>query len=179
MIHYLGITNNQNFYCRSFMKQQEPLYAKLFQLPRNIRGGDLRESIQVLSRLSLNQLLLLQCLYELNRDNPMGIPLKTLAAQLKVTPATASEMVDTLVRREIVERRHSESDRRAIAIRLQRNWQALFSAHEKEYMRRVEAFFATRTLAERETFENMVDDLNEFLIELPLEGKMKTGDISK
>ena len=146
------------------MERKIPLWEKLFQLPGNIRGCDIRDISQGLSRLSLNQLMLLNSLYTLTRDNAGGVALKTLAAELKVTAATASEMVDTLVRREIVERRHSENDRRAVEIRLQPAWLELFRKHEHNYDARVNAFFADRP-AERAEFERVVDELNRFLAE--------------
>ena len=142
-----------------------PLWEKLFQLPGNIRGCDIRDISQGLSRLSLNQLMLLNSLYKLTRDNAEGVALKTIAAELKVTAATASEMVDTLVRREIVERRHSENDRRAVEIRLRPVWLELFRRHERNYDSRVNAFFADRPAAERAEFERVVDELNRFLVE--------------
>ena len=146
------------------MERKIPLWEKLFQLPGNIRGCDIRDISLGLSRLSLNQLMLLNSLYKLTRDNADGVALKTLAAELKVTAATASEMVDTLVRREIVERRHSENDRRAVEIRLQPAWLELFRRHEHNYDARVSAFFADRP-AERAEFERVVDELNRFLVE--------------
>ena len=144
------------------MERKIPLWEKLFQLPGNIRGCDIREISQGLSRLSLNQLLLLNSLYKLTRDTDEGVSLKTLAAELKVTAATASEMVDALVRREIVERRHSENDRRAVAIRLQKEWYELFRRHERNYETRVESFFAGRP-AERAEFERVIDEMNRYL----------------
>ena len=147
------------------MEREIPLWEKLFQLPGNIRGGDIRDIAQGLSRLSLNQLMLLNSLYALTRDNADGVALKTLAAELKVTAATASEMVDTLVRREIVERRHSENDRRAVEIRLRPVWLELFRRHERNYDARVNAFFSDRPAAERQEFERVVDELNCFLAE--------------
>ena len=147
------------------MEREIPLWEKLFQLPGNIRGCDIRDISQGLSRLSLNQLMLLNSLYKLTRDNTDGVTLKALAAELKVTAATASEMVDTLVRREIVERRHSENDRRAVEIRLHPVWLDLFRRHEHNYDARVNAFFADRPAAERAEFERVVDELNRFLVE--------------
>ena len=147
------------------MEREIPLWEKLFQLPGNIRGCDIRDISQGLSRLSLNQLMLLNSLYTLTRDHADGVALKTLAAELKVTAATASEMVDTLVRREIVERRHSENDRRAVEIRLHPVWLDLFRRHEYNYDARVNAFFADRPAAERAEFERVVDELNRFLVE--------------
>lgn len=151
------------------MGRELALWEKLSILPRNIRGGAVRDTGARFARFSLNQLMLLNSLYSLTRDTDSGVPLKTLAAGLEVTPATASEMVDTLVRRGILERRHSEVDRRAVEIKLDRNWREFFRANESLYMRRVESFFATRPPEERRNFEATVDALNRFLEELPVE----------
>ena len=151
------------------MSRELALWEKLSILPRNIRGGAVRNINVRFARFSLNQLMLLNSLYSLTRDTDSGVPLKTLAAGLEVTPATASEMVDTLVRRGILERRHSEVDRRAVEIRLDGKWHDFFRANECSYMRRVESFFATRPAEERRKFEETVDALNRFLAELPPE----------
>lgn len=151
------------------MNKKLQLWEKLFILPRNIRGGALRDFGSGLARFSLNQLLLLNSLYSLTRDSGGGVPLKRLAAELEVTPATASEMVDTLVRRRVLERRHSEVDRRAVEISLQKEWLEFFRANELSYMRRVESFFAGRPAEERRNFESTVDALNSFLTALPPE----------
>lgn len=152
------------------MSRKQALWEKLSILPRNIRGGAMRDIKVRFARFSLNQLMLLNSLYSLTRDTDSGVPLKTLAAGLEVTPATASEMVDTLVRRGILERRHSAVDRRAVEIRLDARWQAFFRANEDNYTHRVESFFATRPPEERRQFEATIDALNEFLTKLPNEG---------
>lgn len=152
------------------MGRELALWEKLSILPRNIRGGAVRDIKVRFARFSLNQLMLLNSLYSLTRDTDGGVPLKALAAGLEVTPATASEMVDTLVRRGILERRHSEVDRRAVEIKLNEKWHDFFRANESLYMRRVESFFATRPPEERRRFEATVDELNRFLSELPSEG---------
>lgn len=151
------------------MGRKLALWEKLSILPRNIRGGTVRDAGVRFARFSLNQLMLLNSLYSLTRNSDSGVPLKTLAAGLEVTPATASEMVDTLVRRGILERRHSEVDRRAVEIRLNAEWQAFFRANEALYTRRVESFFAARPAEERRHFEATVDALNDFLAALPPE----------
>ena len=151
------------------MSRELALWEKLSILPRNIRGGAVRDYCARFARFSLNQLMLLNSLYSLTRDTDSGVPLKTLAAGLEVTPATASEMVDTLVRRGILERRHSEVDRRAVEIKLNGKWRDFFRASEASYMRRVDSFFATRPPEERRNFEATVDALNDFLATLPPE----------
>ena len=151
------------------MSRELALWEKLSILPRNIRGGAVRDVKVRFARFSLNQLMLLNSLYSLTRDSDSGVPLKTLAAGLEVTPATASEMVDTLVRRGILERRHSAVDRRAVEIKLNGKWREFFHANEELYTRRVESFFATRPPEERRQFETTVDALNRFLAELPAE----------
>ena len=148
------------------MEKYQALWEKLFMLPRNIRGGTERDIKAGFSRFSLNQLMLLNNLYMLTRDrkDAVGVPLKVLAAGLEVTPATASEMVETLVRRGILERRHSEVDRRAVEITLQKKWHEIFRCHELAYAKRVDDFFATRPPEERRAFEATVDALNAYLV---------------
>ena len=147
------------------MEKPQALWEKLFVLPRNIRGGTERDIKAGFSRFSLNQLMLLNNLYMLTRDRKAsgGVPLKVLAAGLEVTPATASEMVETLVRRGILARRHSEVDRRAVEISLQKKWHDIFRSHELAYAKRVDDFFAARPPEERRAFEATVDALNAYL----------------
>lgn len=70
---------------------------------------------QQLVNLTFNQLRMIKIVHVLNRDAPEGITLKTLAEALSITPAAASEMVDALVRKDVLRRDHNPLDRRAVA----------------------------------------------------------------
>ena len=54
----------------------------------------------------------------LTETKPEGVSLKELAASLALTSGAASAMVEMFVRRELLERRTDQQDRRAVRIRL-------------------------------------------------------------
>ncbi|MGF1513993.1 MAG: MarR family winged helix-turn-helix transcriptional regulator [Elainellaceae cyanobacterium] len=59
-----------------------------------------------------------QILSLLRTHNPSGLRLSTVAQELAVTSATASDAVTTLVEKGLVQKKKAEDDRRAIAITL-------------------------------------------------------------
>lgn len=63
-----------------------------------------------------------------------------LAEALEVSPSTATRMCDRLVRKDLVERVHSDSDRREVELRLSAEGRALVSevtAHRRRDLRKV------------------------------------------
>ena len=156
------------------MNKKLPLWEKLFILPRNIRGGARRDLGAGLARFSLNQLLLLNSLYSLTRDSGGGVPLKTLAAELEVTPATASEMVDTLVRKDDLERLHSSRDRRMVLIRISPRGRIAIAKVRKHYGNVMKNFMAAMSEAEQaraaELFTRLLGDIRDY------SGKMTRDD---
>ena len=68
-----------------------------------------------LARLSLAQAKVLDCIFQSTKSNIM---LKDIAGALHMTPGAASLLVDSLVKRGMITRRTSESDRRAVTIEL-------------------------------------------------------------
>lgn len=64
-------------------------------------------------------------------ESPEGITLKKLAETMGVTPAAASVMVDLLVKKKMLKRTKSKSDRRAILIRLTPDTAHLFDISEQ------------------------------------------------
>jgi DNA-binding MarR family transcriptional regulator len=67
-------------------------------------------------------------------ETPEGITLKKLAETLGVTPAGASVMVDLLVKKKMLKRTKSKSDRRAILIRLTTDTAHLFDISESSLL---------------------------------------------
>lgn len=63
--------------------------------------------------------------------SPEGVALKKLAETMGVTAAAASVMVDLLVKKKMVRRTRSKSDRRAVLIRLTRDTSDLFDISEQ------------------------------------------------
>jgi DNA-binding MarR family transcriptional regulator len=63
-------------------------------------------------------------------ESPEGVTLKKLAETMGVTPAAASVMVDLLVKKKMLKRTKSKSDRRAVLIRLTPDTASLFDISE-------------------------------------------------
>ena len=64
-------------------------------------------------------------------ESPEGVTLKKLAETMGVTPAAASVMLDLLVKKKMLKRTKSKSDRRAILIRLTPDTAGLFDISEQ------------------------------------------------
>jgi DNA-binding MarR family transcriptional regulator len=64
-------------------------------------------------------------------ETPEGVTLKKLAETMGVTPAAASVMLDLLVKKKMLKRTKSKSDRRAILIRLTPDTAGLFDISEQ------------------------------------------------
>jgi DNA-binding MarR family transcriptional regulator len=74
---------------------------------------------------------------QLSEDYPEGVTLKKLAETIGVTPAAASVMVDLLVKKKMLKRTRSKSDRRSILIRLAPETSRLFEISEQSLRRSV------------------------------------------
>ncbi len=68
---------------------------------------------------------------QLSEDYPEGVTLKKLAETIGVTPAAASVMVDLLVKKKMLKRTRSKSDRRSVLIRLAPDTSRLFEISEQ------------------------------------------------
>ena len=99
--------------------------------------------IKLWSGLTFNQLRMLKIVSNLTNDNPEGITLKVLASALQITPAAASEMVDALVHKNMLQRSHNQQDRRAIAIRLSTSCQERFFKYDQHFSHYTEEFCKT------------------------------------
>jgi len=72
---------------------------------------------------------------QLCEESPEGVTLKRLAETMGVTPAAASVMVDLLVKKKMLKRNKSKSDRRAVLIRLSPETTSLFEISEQALLK--------------------------------------------
>ena len=93
-----------------------------------------------LSMVHLNVLMLLQS------SGPL--PMSHLADLLDVSVASATGIVDRMAKRGVVERRHSETDRRVVEIHLTRRGIAVFTVMESERKKRLKKLVALMSDAE-------------------------------
>ena len=95
-------------------------YKALFTLVDDMRdrAGE-REEFSNSWKITVQQLRLLRTVERLTRTkSPNGVMLKTLAEALNVTPAAVSGMVETMVKRDYLQRTQAEDDRRSVRIKL-------------------------------------------------------------
>ena len=95
-------------------------FKALFTLVDDMRdrAGE-REEFSNSWKITVQQLRLLRTVERLTRTkSPEGVMLKTLAEALNVTPAAVSGMVETMVKRDYLQRTQAADDRRSVRIKL-------------------------------------------------------------
>ena len=136
---------------------------------------ELREAV-VLSRndaevadflsLTAGQLRLVQAVCRLTRDNQEGVSLKVLADELHLSSSAVSLMVDTLVRKNDLERLHSSRDRRMVLIRISPRGRTAIAKVRKHYSNVMKNFMASMSEAEQarteELFSRLLDDIRDY-----------------
>ena len=110
------------------------VWSDLFRIVDCMRVHNSDAQDKIFYKLTFNQLRMIHRVYLYqNENNARGISLKILAERLGITPAAASEMVDTLVRKGVLTRSVDTVDRRAISIVVADELQKRFRATEELY----------------------------------------------
>ena len=135
-----------------------------------------RHDVEVADFLSLTagQLRLVQAVCRLTRDNEEGVSLKALADELHLSSSAVSLMVDTLVRKDDLERLHSSRDRRMVLIRISPRGRIAIAKVRKHYGNVMKNFMAAMSEAEQaraaELFTRLLGDIRDY------SGKMTRDD---
>lgn len=114
---------------------------------------------QQLTKMSLRQCLVLADIERYGRHHPEGIPMNLLAKRVGMTPSAASHMVDTLVRLEMVQRRSSEEDRRAVLVSVTEYSRRITELVERGKDAAVEELLKVLTPEERQMHESVIAKL--------------------
>ena len=98
-----------------------------------------RESAETVGNISsidvsIRQHQTMSLVCRLTEDKPSGVTLKELAEAMKLAPATVSELVESLVKKDFLQRVQNPEDRRAVQITLTPHGQTLLD----ESIKRVE-----------------------------------------
>ena len=116
---------------RSIWQLTEHVLELLRADSRHAVHADKRADLLWLDDLTETQSNTVIAVRQLCDVSPEGVTLKKLAETLGVTPAGASVMVDLLVKKKMLKRSKSKSDRRAILIRLTPDTANLFAISEQ------------------------------------------------
>jgi DNA-binding MarR family transcriptional regulator len=111
---------------------------------------------------TLSQMRAIDTLYALTRDSGHGIQLKVLAEKLAITPAAASEMVDTLVRKGAIIRSNDPSDRRAVQLFVGDSLRERFEKCETQLDELTGKFLSTLSVEEQKIFCQVAEKFSDF-----------------
>ena len=109
--------------------------------------------------LTFSQSLVCIALIRLLEKQPEGVTLKQLSAELEVTPGAASELVEELVKKGVVSRTRSETDRRAVCIRFLDNVMAMHRAASKEIENTYRKMLSVLSAEELSEWERLLDKI--------------------
>ena len=144
--------------------------SKIIDLRRNMRRTELRikeycaNQVPIeLFHYTLSQMRAIDTLYSLIRETGTGVQLKVLAEKLAITPAAASEMVDTLVRKGALIRRSDPADRRAVLLQVGDELSEKFDACDRKLSRLTRNFLDTLSPEEVRTALNVAQKFSDFV----------------
>lgn len=111
-------------------------YKALFGLVDDMRERTSeRKEFSHTWKITVQQIRLLRTVERLTRTKSHdGVMLKTLAESLNVTSAAVSGMVETLVKRDFLERTQSKDDRRSIRIKLSKHCREKISSFDSFFL---------------------------------------------
>jgi DNA-binding MarR family transcriptional regulator len=110
------------------------VWRDLFRIVDSMRVHNSDSRDKRFFQLTFNQLRMIHRVYTYQTENNNhGISLKALAVRLGITPAAASEMVDTLVKKSVLTRSVDAVDRRAISIVVSDVLQKRFQLTEEKF----------------------------------------------
>lgn len=146
------------------MSSAEQMWRDLFDVTDGMKmiHSDSKR-LSLLFQVTVSQLKMIRIVYELTRVSENGVPLKVLARNLGTTAAAASEMVDVLVRKKILERKQDPADRRQVQIRLVPELHAHFVQVEGRFTVCTEAFLQTLSPAEQQCYMECTAKFRDFL----------------
>ena len=110
------------------------------------------DSIGHIARIdvSIRQHQTMSLVCRLTEDKPNGVTLKELAEAMKLAPATVSELVESLVRKNFLQRVQNPDDRRAVQITLTDYGQTLLDECTKRVDALCSDLLSTLSAAERD-----------------------------
>ncbi|MBR2373519.1 MAG: MarR family transcriptional regulator [Lentisphaeria bacterium] len=146
------------------MTDQEKVWRELFDIAEKMKSiySDGRR-VSLLYQITLSQLKMVRTVYVLTRDSGEGIPLKEVSRKLGTTAAAASEMVDVLVRKNILERNQDPADRRQVQIRLVPELHGHFCRIEENFTDFTAEFLNTLPSGKRMDFIATLFEFAEFV----------------
>ena len=102
-----------------------------------------------------------RCLWAITKRE--NCTLRELSKHLGVSPSTASELVDPLVRANLVQRETDTQDRRVVRLKLAKKGRQLFAKHKEHHHAHLRLFLDRLTGEQRESMLNALETLNDVI----------------
>lgn len=99
-----------------------------------------------------------RCLWAITKRE--NCTLRELSQDLGVSPSTASELVDALVRAELVQRETDPHDRRVVRLRLARKGRQFHAKHKQKHQAHLRLFLDRLTIEQRQSMLNALETLD-------------------
>ncbi len=133
------------------MPDAELLWRNIFAIADDMKTmhADSRR-VSVFYQITLSQLKMVGTVFRLTRATGAGVALKVVAKDLGTTAAAASEMVDVLVRKNILARNQDPDDRRQVRIRLVPELQKHFCGIEAQFTELTAEYVSTLAPEQRQ-----------------------------
>ena len=146
------------------VNDSEQLWRDLFGISENMKliYSDSR-NFSMFYQVTVSQLKMVRTVYELTCAAGSGVALKSVAQKLGTTAAAASEMVDVLVRKKILERKQDPDDRRQVRIQLIPELFSHFKHIEEHFSDITAEFTATLSPEEQAFFKSCSARFNAFV----------------
>ena len=146
------------------MNTAELLWRTLFDAADGMKlAHSDSKRLSLFYQVTVSQLKMVRTVYAMTGLSGDGITLKNLAKQLGTTAAAASEMVDVLVRKKILERRQDPADRRQVQIRLIHELHEHFLQVEERFTLFTAAFLETLPPEKQTLFAECLEQFNIFI----------------
>ena len=149
---HVGIILDYKEYLKMAEYEISGLLKRLLSAAETLREEQGRDDERQLFKLTLNQLRMVKNVHGLVGESGSGIKLKALAEALDITPAAASEMVETLVGKGVLTRVSSSLDRRSVSIQLGDKLRKRFRNREESFARATEEYMKTIPAEDKEKF---------------------------
>ena len=109
--------------------------------------------------ISIRQHQTMSLVCRLTEDKPNGVTLKELAEAMKLAPATVSELVESLVKKNFLQRVQNPEDRRAVQITLTDHGQTLLDQCIKCVNGLCEKLLSELSVSERTAMLNALEKI--------------------
>lgn len=131
----------------------------LYQFKRDNLNELDQKHFQKIMGLSVRQMEAMGALNRLMTNRHEGVPLKTLAHNLRMSIPSTSLLVDGMVKKGLFDRKENPRDRRSLCIRLSEEGESKFHLLHNGMRKRLDDLFSILPEADRENFCRILDTL--------------------